>query len=238
MPQAPSVASDPSQAPSVASDTAEATLAEPVVVVLERLAAQMHGLQEQLDAFIARRNAAVAERASQHVASIVAAAEKSAAEIRAGAEKDALTVRKRLLDEVHAEVERIRSEAEANATRIRAEAEADATRIRSEAHSHAARARQQAIAQASEEIQAVCVRLSEDLQARAGAALARIAGGGRAAPPGAPGATAQGEAAGVAPRKPITNEVYDAVQELQNAASVLEQSLRDLRAAGHEQQPA
>jgi F0F1-type ATP synthase membrane subunit b/b' len=215
------------QAPSVASGTAEAGLAEPVVVVLDRLATQMHGLQEQLDAFIARRNEAVAERASQHVASIVAAAEKSAAEIRAGAETDAVTVRERLLDEARAEVERIRSEAEA-----------DAARIRSEAHAHAARAREKAIAQAGAEIQAACARLSEDLQARARAALARIAGGARVEPPGAPAAPARGEATGLAPGKLMTSEVYDAVQELQNAASVLEQSLRNLRATGHEQQPA
>ena len=214
----------PAQTSPPAADTTEGRLAEPVKVQLDRLATQIHGLQEQLDAFIARRNEAVAERASHHVASIVAAAERSAAQITAGAETDAAATRERLLADVQAEADGIRSEAQAGAARIR-----------TEAHSQAARARDQAIREASEEIQVVCARLSEELQAGAQAAIAEIAGGtGAAAPAEAP---VQAEAEAPAPARQITDEVQDAVQELQNAATLLEQSLRDLRAIGDEQEP-
>jgi cell division septum initiation protein DivIVA len=204
---------------------------EPIKGQLDRLATQIHGLQQQLDAFIARRNEAVAERASQHVASIVAAAEKAASEIRAGAEKDAVAIRERAMAEVQAEVQRIRSEAQA-----------DAARIRTDAHAQAARARKKAIVEASAEIQTVCARVSEELQTAATRAIAGIVPGTTTASPARklePTATPEPSAqvAAAAPAKRITDEVAEAVDELQSAALVLEQSLQGLRTIGDEQRP-
>jgi vacuolar-type H+-ATPase subunit E/Vma4 len=206
---------------------------EQVRAQLDRLAEQIHGLQEQLDAFIARRSEAVSETASQQVAAIVAAAEESAAEIRSSAEKDAAAARDRLLADVQAEVER-----------IRAEAQADAGRIRTEAHAEAARVREQAITEASAEIQAVCARLSEELQTAARTAIAGIAGGARVtfatpaepAPKNSEPPPGGGEPAPM-PEQRIAGEVEEAVDELQTAAAVLEQSLRHLRAIGGEEPP-
>jgi vacuolar-type H+-ATPase subunit H len=89
---------------------------------VRQLAAQITALQLQLGEFIASRNGAVADRASRHVASIIAAAERSATKIRAAAEEDAVATRERLLTEVQVDAQRIRGEAEADAQRIRAEA--------------------------------------------------------------------------------------------------------------------
>jgi cell division septum initiation protein DivIVA len=170
--------------------------------LLGRLATQIDGLQHQLAAFIARRDEAVAERASQHVASIVGAAERSAAQITAGAEEDAARIRERLLADVQAEAEAIRSEARA-----------DAARIRSDARVQAARAREEAVIEASAEIQMVCARLSEELQAGARQSIAVVD-----SPPAA--------------AKRITNEVDEAVVELRGAAALLEQSLHNVRTIG------
>ncbi len=207
-----------------------------VRVQLDRLTTQIHGLQSQLDAVIARRNEAVAERASQHVAAIVAAAEQAAAEIKTRAERDAAAIRERLLTEVQAEVQRIRSDAEL-----------DAARVRTEAHAHAARVREGAITEASTEIQAVCTELAERLQAAARVAIAGIArgvpGGNDPTPTPPMGLAPVGESQpvtkDVAPHtaddKRLTNEVEDAVNDLQSAAAALEHSLRHLRAIGEEE---
>jgi archaellum component FlaC len=198
---------------------------------LERLTSQIHALQAQLDAFIARHNEPVAERASQQVASIVAAAEQSAAEIKASAERDAGAIRERLIAEAQAEVERIRSEAYA-----------DAVRIRTEAHAEAARAREKVIVGASAEIHAVCERLADQLQAAARTAISQIAvRPAEGAPAPIAGATPAPEAEFGAEEPPgrsrtITEEVEEAVDELQTAAAVLEQSLRHLRAVGDKEQ--
>jgi hypothetical protein len=206
---------------------------------LDRLTTQIHGLQAQLDAFIANRNEAVAERASQHVASIVAAAEQAAAEIRVGAERDAAAIRERLLTEVQAEVQRIRSDAEL-----------DAARVRTEAHAHAARVRETAITEASTEIQAVCAELAERLQATARGAIAGMARGApvgedRIPAPAAVSARADEPqpatsdvASPTAEGERLTNDVEDAVNDLQSAAAALEHSLRHLRAIGEEEQRA
>jgi hypothetical protein len=206
----------------------EARTGEPVKAQLDRLAEQIRGLQEQLDAFIARRSEAVSETASQQVAAIVAAAEESAAAIRNSADKDAAAIRDRLLAEVQAEVESIRTEAQA-----------DAGRIRTEAHAEAARVREQAITEASAEIQAVCAQLAEELQAAARSAIAGIAGGSRVtlrSPPPSKSPQVNEQAASESDNR-IADEVEDAVDELQTAAAVLEQSLRHLRTIGGEQQP-
>lgn len=200
---------------------------EPVRAQLDRLAEQIRGLQKQLDDFIARRSEAVSETASQQVAAIVAAAEESAAQIRASAETDAAGVRERLLADVQAEVER-----------IRAEAQADAGRIRTEAHAEAARVREQAITEASAEIQTVCARLAEELQTSARNAIAGIPGGQRVTVAmGAEPAPNPEESAPETEQR-MVNEVEDAVDELQTAAAVLEQSLKHLRAIGGDEPAA
>jgi F0F1-type ATP synthase membrane subunit b/b' len=207
----------------------EDRLTEPVRAQLGRLAAQLHGLQQQLDLFLARRSEAVADQASQHVAAIVAAAEESAAEIRASAERDAAAVRERYLADVQAEVER-----------ISVEAQADAGRIRTEAHAEAARLREQAVTQATAEIEGFVARLGADLQASARAAVAGIARGTprAAAPVNESPRTSPGEVRALAHQKQIADEVEEAVDELQAAAAALEESLRHLRATGTEEKPA
>jgi hypothetical protein len=200
---------------------------EPVRAQLDRLGEQIRGLQQQLDDFIARRSEAVSETASQQVAAIVAAAEESAAQIRASAETDAAGVRERLLADVQAEVER-----------IRAEAQADAGRIRTEAHAEAARVREQAITEASAEIQAVCARLAEELQTSARNAIAGIPGGQRLTV-STPAEPSPGhEEAAPETEQRVANEVEGAVDELQTAAAVLEQSLKHLRAIGGDEPAA
>jgi phage host-nuclease inhibitor protein Gam len=224
------------------------SFSEPVKVQLDRVFTQMYGLQQRLDALIARRNEAIAERASRHVASIVAAAEKSAAEIRAGAQNDAARVRKRLLADVQAEVAVVRSAAHA-----------DAARIRAEANAQAARARDEAITEASAEIQDVCSRLSDELQRAASTGIARVRGGERRPTSAAPATRVAGLASDrlrqpaveisaparsnqiaheVAGAVDEFHEVAGAVDELQNAATVLERSLRNLREGAAEPQRA
>jgi hypothetical protein len=99
--------------------------------------------------------------------------------------------------------------------------------------------REQAITEASAEIQAVCAQLAEELQAAARSAIAGIAGGPRvtlSSPPPSK-STPVNEQAAAESDKRIADEVEDAVDELQTAAAVLEQSLRHLRTIGGEQQP-
>lgn len=198
--------------PSHANSPAEEGLAEPVKSVLDRLATQVHGLQQQLDAFIVRRNEAVAERASHHVAAIVGAAERSAAGMRAAAEAEVAATRENLMADVRAEIER-----------IRAEAETDAAQIRSEALAHALGAREKALMDASGEIQALCGRLSDELQASAGPAVASEI------------------PAHVPPFPPVKciAEVQEAVDGLQTATAMLEHSLRKgEQAATRQSEPA
>lgn len=168
----------------------EQPVSEGVKTQLDRLSAQIDGLQQRLDAFMARRNETIADRASERVASIVAAAEKSAAEIKAAAESDAADLRK----------------------------------------------------QASAEIHEVCYRLSGELQRGAEAALERITG---RRPPPIPTAAAtvsdrlREPAVNVSGRlraNQIAHEVKEAVGELENAAKVLEHSLRNRRAGADEPQ--
>ncbi len=223
-------------------DSSGAEVSATVRARLDHLTGQIQGLQAQLDAFIARRNEAVAERASQHVGAIIGAAEQAAAEIKAGAEHDAGAIRERLLAEVQADVQRIRSEAEL-----------DAARIRTEAHALAARVREKAITEASTEIEAVCTELAERLQAAARVAIAGIPRGGAVtddpslAPtmgpaPGHEPQPAEGDiaspAAPTTDDKRLANEVENAVDDLQSAAAALEHSLRHLRAIGEEEQRA
>lgn len=230
---------DPAAEGSAAVERPGDLMPGPVTAQLGRLAAQLQGLQQQLDAFIAGRGRNVAEQASQHVATIVAAAEESAAEIRARAEKDASAMRERLLADVQAEVERIRSEAQA-----------DAGRIRTEAHAQAARLRERTIARATAEIDAFVARLAEDIQAAARATIAGIgyppSDTAATAPDAVPAAPSTAPAAPQAPPeapayaaasshdKPIADEVEEALDDLQLAAVALEESLRHLR-AGEEQ---
>jgi F0F1-type ATP synthase membrane subunit b/b' len=194
---------------------------EPVRAQLDRLADQIRGLQEQLDEFIAQRSESASEQVSQQVAAIVAAAEESAADIRTSAERDATTLRERLLADVQAEVERIRSEAQA-----------DAGRIRTEAHAEAARVREQAITEASAEIQAVCARLADELQNAARNAIAGIAGGPRVTFSTPSEVAPSEDKPPAASEQRLADEVEEAVDELQSAAAVLEQSLRHLRTIG------
>ena len=150
---------------------------------------------------MARRNEAIADRASERVASIVAAAENSAAKIRADADAEA------------------------------------------------ARARDKAISEASAEIQKVCSRLSDELQHEAAAVLARITGRGR--PSASPASATHVAVSGSDPlrqpgvelnrrvrAKQIAHEVKEAMGELQNAATLLEHSLRTERGGADEPQPA
>lgn len=229
---------DPAAEESPAMARPEDRIPGPVTAQLSRLAAQLQGLQQQLDAFLARRGWGVAEQASQHVGAIVAAAEESAAEITASAKNDASALRERLLADVQAEVKRIRSDAQA-----------DARRIRTEAHVEAARLRERTIARATAEIDAFVARLAGDIQAAARASIAGI--GDR--PPAAAAAPAPGPASPppstapaipqappeVSPQaqapsheKPVADDVEEALDELQLAAAALEESLHHLRAGG------
>jgi hypothetical protein len=203
-----------------------------VKVQLDRISAQIDGLQQRVDVFIARRNEAIAERASQRVASIVAAAERSAAEIKARAENDAAGIRERLLADVEAEVEVVRSTAHA-----------DAARICAEAHAQVERARNKAVTEARAEIQEVCSKLSDELRRGARTAIARIRGRAQAPLSAAPTprvavSTSDPlrqpavEVGGRGQAQQISREVAAAVGELECAATVLERSLRDSRGGG------
>ena len=179
-----------------AHPASEQPLVEPKAQ-LEILTAQVQGLRQQLDAFITRRNEAVAERASRHVEAIVAAAERSAADIRAAAEQDAATMRESLL-----------AEAEAEAQRIRADAQTDAARIRAEAHAVGVRMGEKALADASGEIESARRRLTDQLGTDGGTAIAVPS----------------------SPMTQIADEVQLAVDELEGAAGVVGESVRDVGA--------
>lgn len=234
----PAVEEDAAELGALTETRSGQPLSEPIKAQLDRVSAQIDGLQQRLDAFIARRNEAIADRASERVASIVAAAEKSAAKIKAGAESHAAGLREQVLADVRTEVEMIRSRAHA-----------DAARIRAEAHAEAARARDKAISEASAEIQEVCSRLSDELKRGASAALARITGRGRPPTSAAPATQvavsacdplrqSAVELSGRVRAKEIAHEVKGAVAELQNAATVLEHSLRNFDGGADEPQPA
>jgi archaellum component FlaC len=187
---------------------------------LDRLGGQIRGLQQQVEELAARRSDAVAEQASQRVAAIVQAAEESAAEISTQAHVEAAELR-----------ERLRSEAQADADRIRVEAQADASKIRTEAHAAAARLREETLAEVREAVERITERLSEELRTSARAAIDEVAGSESSAahiePAGEPEPTVAIEPEEVAPA-----DVEGAVDELQSAAAVLEESLRHLQEIG------
>jgi archaellum component FlaC len=201
---------------------------------LERLATQIRGLQEQVEDLAARRSDAVAEQASQRVGAIVQAAEQSAAEISAEAHREAAELR-----------ERLRAESQAEADRIRVEAQADASEIRTEAHAAAARLREQTLAEMRGEIERITEELAERLRSAAREAIDRVAGSPAfpeepAPEPHQPLAQEEfGPAEITATVDPeleegagVDADVEDAVDELQSAAAVLEQSLRHLQEIG------
>jgi hypothetical protein len=208
-------------------------LGEPVRTQIDRLAAQIDALQARLDALISHRSEAVAERASRHVASIVAAAEASAAKIRAGAQDDATGIRDRLLADVRIEVQRIRGEAHADAQRIRAEARADADE-----------ARELAIAEMSADIQAVRVRLAADVESAARTACTLLSGRPPTPIAVSPVASDAADTAASSPGttraslKQVASEAQAAVVELQTATDALERSVRKADVLGGAEQRA
>jgi Rad3-related DNA helicase len=207
--------------PPEAMATASDPVPEGVKEQLERLAGQIHGLEQQVEEFVARRTDAVADQASQRVAAIVQAAEESAAEISAEAHKEGAELR-----------ERLRSEAQAEADRIRIEAQAEASKIRTEAHAAAARLREETLAEVRAEVERITERLADELRASARTAIDAIAGGPEPlampeAPPPPPPAPPP-----IAPEEAGSSEVEEAVDELQSAAAVLEESLRHLQQIG------
>jgi archaellum component FlaC len=208
--------SEPPDADTSASDQAPSGVRDQ----LDRLAGQIRGLQQQVEELVARRSDVVAEQASQRVAAIVQAAEESAAEISAQAHAEAAELR-----------ERLRAEAQADADRIRVEAQADASKIRTEAHAAAARLREETLAEVREAVERITAELAEELRTSARAAIDEVAGSESSAGPIEPAAEPEPavaiETAEVAP-----TDVEGAVDELQSAAAVLEESLRHLQEIG------
>ena len=186
---------------------------------LERLATQIRGLQQEVEGLVARRNEAVAEQASQRVGAIVQAAERSAAEISAQAHAEAAELK-----------ERLRADAQADADRTRVEAQADASKIRTEAHAAAARLREETLAQVRHEVQRITEQLAEELQTSARIALDEVAGSLEAPPPVE--AVAEPEPPAIETEEVAPADVEEAVDELQSAATVLEESLRHLQEIG------
>jgi cell division septum initiation protein DivIVA len=184
---------------------------------LERLATQIRGLQHQVEELAARRSDAVAAEASERVAAIVQAAEESAAEITAHAHQEASDLR-----------ERLRAEAQAEADRIRIDAQAEASKIRTEAHAAASLLREETLAEVRLEVDRICARLADELLTSARQAIDRIVGS--AASPRREPATEP--SAHPEPEEPADVDVEVAVDELQSAAAVLEQSLRHLQEIG------
>ena len=186
---------------------------------LERLAGQIRGLQQQVEGLVARRNDAMTDHATQRVTTILQAAEDSAAEIAAEANNEAAQV-----------LERARDEALSDADRIMVQAQADAGKIRADAHAAAALLRQQVLDEITAEVERTCAQLADDLQTAARAAVERVAStAAEAAPPEAP---LEPEAPTVDPDEAAGADVEEAVDELQSAAAVLEQSLRHLHEIG------
>ncbi len=186
---------------------------------LERLASQIRGLQGQVEELVARRSDVVAEQASQRVAAIVQAAEASAAEITNEAHQEAAEMRERLI-----------AEARADADRLRVEAQADASRIHTEAHAAAALLREQTLAEIRREVDRISEQLAEQLRVSAAQAIDAVSGGSPVAPPF--DATPESEPSILESDEAINADVEEAVDELQSAAAVLEQSLRHLQELG------
>lgn len=187
---------------------------------LERLAGQIRGLQQQVEELVARRSDAVAEQASQRVAAIVQAAEESAAEIAAQAHAEAAELR-----------ERLRAEAQADADRMRIEAQADASKIRTEAHAAAARLREETLAEVRGAVERITDQLAEELRTSARAAIDEVAGSEASVISSEPAAEPE-SASELEPEEIAPANVEEAVDELQSAAAVLEESLRHLQEIG------
>src|SRR5205823_3255924 len=195
---------------------------EDVSEQVKRLARRIRELEQQVEEFVARRGDGLGGRAGQQVTAIVQAAEASVAEIRMQAGKEARETCERLI-----------AEAQAEADRTRVEAQADAKKIRTEAHAAAATLREQAVAELHAEAERVCARLGEYLLGSARQAIDTVVGGGSAST--APKAALEIRAPRAELEEPVGADVEDAVDELQSAASVLEQSLRHLQEIGREQ---
>ncbi len=186
---------------------------------LARLGTQIRGLQQQVEGLVAKRSDVVAEQASERVAAIVHAAEQSAAEITVQAHAEAAELRDRLMAEVHEE-----------ADRVRVEAQADAAKIRTDAHADAARLREDTLIQLGQEVE----RIVAELQNHARQAIIDVTGGPL------PSALAETEPAPPPTHDPVSEpapdadeiQVEEAVDELQAAAAVLEESLRHLHEIG------
>lgn len=192
---------------------------EDVSQQLKRLARQIHTLEQQVEEVMARGDDGLADQAGEKVAAIVQAAEESVAEIKLQARKEAGLMRDRLL-----------AEAEAEADRIRVEAQADAKTIRTDAHAAAAALREQAIAELRSEVERVCAHLGHDLLASAREAIEAVASGAKPASRAATELRAEPRRAELG--EAAEGDVEEAVDELQSAASVLEQSLRHLQEIG------
>jgi cell division septum initiation protein DivIVA len=207
--------SDGDVAPREEDTGTESRAPESVKDQLARLATQIRGLQQQVQELVARRSDAIAEQASERVAAIVQAAEESAAEITGQAHKESAELRERLC-----------GEAQDEADRIRVDAQADAAKIRTAAHADAARLRDDALTELSREVDRICVELSHQLQTSARAAIEQVVRGPI-------GSTSIEPEAGATPEPDEAHtEVEAAVDELQSAAAVLEQSLRHLHEIG------
>ena len=220
---APAAEQQTGEQPSATSPDAESGVAERepegVRDQLERLAGQIDGLQQQVEEFVARRKDVVAEQASHRVGAIVQAAERSAAEISAEAHRDAAELR-----------ERLRAEAQAEADRIRIEAQAEANKIRREAHAAAASLREQTLTGVRGEIERITEQLADELRTSARAAIDGVA---RVPVPPPPAETmAESEPPQATTEEPVDADVEEAVDELQSAAAVLEESLRHLQEIG------
>ena len=181
---------------------------EDVSQQLKRLARQIHTLEQQVEEVMARGDDGLADQAGEKVAAIVQAAEESVAEIKLQARKEAGVMRDRLL-----------AEAEAEADRIRVEAQADAKTIRTDAHAAAAALREQAIAE-----------LRSEVLTSAREAIEAVASGAKPASRAATELRAEPRRAELG--EAAEGDVEEAVDELQSAASVLEQSLRHLQEIG------
>jgi F0F1-type ATP synthase membrane subunit b/b' len=189
---------------------------------LDRLAGQLRGLQQQVDDFVAHRSDIVAEQAGQRVAAIVQAAERSEAEIAAQAHKESAELR-----------ERLRAEAQAEADRIRVEAQAGAAKIRTDAHADAARLREETLDGLRRDVDHICAQLAEDLHSSARKVIDAVAGGPAAPAPAELAPEPEVPQAESGQRHPDA-DVEEAVDELQSATAVLEQSLRHLHEIGEE----
>lgn len=187
---------------------------------LERLTAQILGLQQQVEQFVVRGSDAVSEQVNERVAGIVEAAKRSAAEITAKAQREAATLR-----------EHHHAQALAEANRIRVEAQVEAAKTRTEAHADAVRLREEALAEIRGAVDRLCARLLEDIQACANEVLDAVARRSPA-PPSPAGADPVPDERESKLEEQMTPGVEEAVDELQSAAAVLEHSLQHLHEIG------